>query len=140
MLKAPLSDNLAILDFNFAPNNDVFHLFSLPSSFVPTPPPTAHHLILKQVKDFARKLQWHNSLPTTGSLPRFGLHKSERWPPETFVPPHTRRRQISHSKTFCNINIIAASNRIFAIQLQPPSSPLGPMVCYSLPQTRVDAG
>ena len=108
-LKAPIFDNLAILDFNFTPTDETFDLFSLPATFVPTPPSTDHRLILKQVKDFARKLQWRFSLPTSHNPPRFGLHKSERWPPENLVPPHIRR--LTHRLIQGTVNLLHKSHQ-----------------------------
>ena len=79
-------NNLAILDSTFIPSPSSFSLLSLSSCFVPTPKLCDHAIILSQVEDFVRKLQWMSALQLSSRPPRFGYLPSTRWPSHALVP------------------------------------------------------
>ena len=62
--------------------------------FVPTPTHCDPSEILKQVIDFARKIQWSHALSSPSDKPRFGWIPSSRWPPPALVPSNIRRLSV----------------------------------------------
>ena len=90
-MQSTVSNNLAILSFSFVPTTAAFELFAYTPTFVPTPSCCPHKVIMLQVEDFLRKLQWRFSIPFTSDPPRFGLKPSGAWPPSNLVPSHARQ-------------------------------------------------
>lgn len=77
------------MDNQFTPNKFTFQLLNKTPTFVPTPHRCPHQEIKQQTKDFVRKLQWQHSFINQSNLDnknRFGICKSQRWPPESLVP------------------------------------------------------
>lgn len=89
-LSGTVCENLAVLDFSYKPSEVTLNLFALTPGCVPTPSFDPHPVILNQFFDFVRKLQWRLCITLPNEPPRFGIHRSSRWPPAALVPSHVK--------------------------------------------------
>ncbi len=90
-LNAISVQNVAFLDPFFVFSEATLDIFALTPGFVPTPRSNSARLLLSQVADFVRKLQWRSAFNFSSEPPRFSLPPSTRWPPTQCVPPHILR-------------------------------------------------
>lgn len=96
-------NNLVILDPAFIPSDATYQLFLLSPGFVITPNRANHDQIIHQVNDFLRKLQWRSVFSSELPELRFGLIKSNRFPPPSLVPEHVLRLTQQVARESCAI-------------------------------------